>query len=686
MTHRISRAAMAALLAVLAGCGGGDGPTGNGGPTAITATTSLSSTVPVGASAGVFAVKVTDASGSPVADQTVTFTVTNGGTATPASVATNASGVAQSTIAAGTTTGTMTVVASVSTTLSASAVVTVTSAAVGCTTPAIGVAVTFQGVASACLTGAAASTDYTLVAYNSDTVGTQSASITATGVGTPPTATRLSSNDLAASRALVGLSTPTLVPDDAFHMRHLRKSVEMTPRFAAARQWQGARAGLRANRSVVPGDAAAHSAIGANPTIGTVVTLNVNGNQGCSAPINHPVRIMSVGTKAIVMADTLNPSGGFTQADYDQFAASFDTLVYPLDVGNFGAPTDIDGNGRVAIIFTRAVNELTAPNSSSYVGGFFYDRDLFPKTSSTMFACPASNEGEMFYMLAPDPTGIAYEGTDNTTPKSSNIRTTALVKSLTTSTIAHEFQHLINASRKIYVNTTAEGEEIAWLNEGLSHIAEELLYFRQSGRAPRQNLTDANIRLESSANYQIWKDDDAQNFSRFGSYLRAPASSSPRGADDTDDELSTRGAAWSFLRYATDRLYAADTEVWSRLVNSTKTGLGTLRIAYGNDPVGLFRDWTIANYLDDSGVTTDPRYEHLSWNYHDVFSNTFTARVYPLVVTGMAQGVSQSVSVARNSAAYYRLTVPAGGQAQVALTGSGTTPNAKLQFVFIRTR
>jgi hypothetical protein len=616
----------------------------------------------------------------------VSFAVTNGGTATPPSATTDASGVAQTTIAAGSATGSMTVSATVGTSLTTSAVVNVTSPPLGCTTPAVGVPVTLQGVASACLTGAAASTDYTLVAYNSDTVSTQSASITATGVGAPPAATRLFSNDLAASRALVGLPTATLVPDDAFHMRHLRKSVEMTPRFAAARQWQASRTGLRANASVIPGGAAAHSAIGANPTVGTVVTLNVNGNQGCTAPINHPVKIMSVGTRAIVMADTLNPSGGFTQADYDQFAANFDTLVYPLDVANFGAPTDIDQNNRVAIVFTRAVNELTAPNSSSYVGGFFYDRDLFPKTSNTMFACAASNEGEMFYMLAPDPTGIAYQGTDNTTAKSSNVRTTALVKSLTTSTIAHEFQHLINASRKIYVNTTSEAEEVPWLNEGLSHIAEELLYFRQSGRAPRQNLKDANIRLESSTNYQIWKDDDAQNFSRFGSYLRAPGPSSPRGLDDTDDELSTRGAAWSFLRYATDRMYTADTDVWSRLVNSTKTGLNTLRIVYGNDPVGLFRDWTIANYVDDLGVTSDPRYLHASWDYHDVYSKTFVAAVYPLVVTGMTQGASQSVSVARNSAAYYRLTVPAGGQAQVALAGTGAAPNAKLQFVFIRTR
>lgn len=686
MTHRFARTAAAALLSTLAACGGTSGPTEQGGPAAITTTSSPSNTVAVGQSAGVFAVKVTSASGSPVQGTTVTFSVSNGGSASPGSVGTDASGVAQSTISAGTTSGPMTVTATVNSALTASTIITVTPANAACVALGIGIPTVYTGVSSACLTGAAAATDFTVIAYNADTNGVQTTSMTANGVTTPPSSSRFGPSP--ATLSVIG-STPspmTPYPDHSFHQRMLLRSAEMTPLFPAARAWQAARKGTRASTSLVPSGSASHSAIGSTPTVGTVVTVNVNGNQGCSAPINHAARIMSVGTKSIVLADTLNPSGGFTQFDYDQFAADFDTLVYKLDTDAFGTPTDIDGNSRVAIIFTRAVNELTPPNNGSYVGGFFYDRDLFPKTSTTMFACAASNEGEMFYMLAPDPTGIAYQGTDNTTAQSTNIRTTVLVKSLTTSTIAHEFQHLINASRKIYVNSGAQSEEIAWLNEGLSHVAEELLYFHRSGRAPRQNLTDANIRLESSAKYQMWKDDDAQNFSRLGSWLRAPATSSPRGADDSDDELSTRGASWSVLRYAADRFYPDDGDVWFRLVNSTTTGLGTMRIAFGTDMVGLYRDWATANYIDDLGITSDARYQHQSWNFRDVYSKTFTAQVYPLAFNGLVQASPVSVSVARNSAAYYRMTVPAGGTANLALTATGVAPNPKLQFVVVRTK
>jgi hypothetical protein len=108
-----------------------------------------------------------------------------------------------------------------------------------------------------------------------------------------------------------------------------------------------------------------------------------------------------------VLADTTNPSGGFSTADYQRFAARFDTLVYPLDVTNFGAPADIDKNSKVVLLFTGAVNALTPPKSTSYVGGFFFGRDLFPTDSTAEFGegCAGSNYAEMFYLLTPDPTG-----------------------------------------------------------------------------------------------------------------------------------------------------------------------------------------------------------------------------------------------------------------------------------------
>jgi len=73
-------------------------------------------------------------------------------------------------------------------------------------------------------------------------------------------------------------------------------------------------------------------------------------------------RVVAKSARAIVVADTGNPAGGFTDADYRGIAATFDTLVYPVDVRHFGEPTDLDNNGRSIIFYTRAVNELTPAN------------------------------------------------------------------------------------------------------------------------------------------------------------------------------------------------------------------------------------------------------------------------------------------------------------------------------------
>ena len=304
----------------------------------------------------------------------------------------------------------------------------------------------------------------------------------------------------------------------------------------------------------------------ANPrgllNIGDVISLNVNGDSACTRAVLHPVRVVAIGAHSVILSDTLNPKGGFTTADFQRYAARFDTLVYPLDVENFGEPTDIDKNGRIAILFTRAVNELTAPRAASYVGGFAFSRDLFPTVGTTRAqACAGSNQGEMFYLLAPDPFGTI----------NSNVRSVGFVDSVTTSVLAHEFQHLINASRRLYVNNTPAFEE-KWLDEALAHSAEELLFYREAGLGSRLNLDITAIRasqkIRAAFNIEM-----SGNASRYKTYLASPATSSPYSANDS---LTTRGASWSFLRYAIDRVNATDGFAAGSGQTLTSAGTATL--------------------------------------------------------------------------------------------------------------
>src|SRR5256714_7395126 len=278
------------------------------------------------------------------------------------------------------------------------------------------------------------------------------------------TATRVAPSAFALN---AGNQLPALKTDDAFDLGRGDGSIaELTPLIPAARLAKSTGA-ARFNMQL------------ANPQIGELLKLNTNSSSACSNAFMRTGRVVAITDRAIVVADTANPTDGFTTADYQSFGAAFDTLVYPVDTVNFGGPTDVDKNQRVILFFTRAVNELTPPSVNYYVGGFFFSRDLFPTTQNNGVAgCATSNFAEMFYMLAPDPAGII----------NGNTRTIDFVKSVTVATLAHEFQHLINASRHLYVNLGSSAFEDTFLDEGLAHVAEELAFYRSSGLSPRQNI------------------------------------------------------------------------------------------------------------------------------------------------------------------------------------------------------
>jgi hypothetical protein len=288
-------------------------------------------------------------------------------------------------------------------------------------------------------------------------------------------------------------------------------------------------------------------------------------------------------------------------------AKTFDEVVDPLITANFGEPADIDGNDRVVLFFTRSVNEMTPANAEgSYVGGFFFGRDLFPPTrTSGVDGCAASNYGELFYLLVPDPAGLV----------NGNEFTREAVREIAISIVAHEYQHLINASRRMYVSTTAEDFEETWLGEGLSHIAEELLFYKRSGLQPRRDLDPADIRASETIRI-AFNSDAGANFGRFRRYLQKPSINSPYADNDS---LATRGATWSFLRFAADRQTIAENSTWYRLANSSKTGLANLRDTFGADLTTVLRDWSTSAYTDNlPGIAA--RYQQPSWDFRAIYT------------------------------------------------------------------
>ncbi len=616
-------------------------------------------------------VKVTGADGSPLNGIAVQFTVTSGtASALPATAATDTSGQAKATVTLGNSAGNVTVVAAVvgtglatSFTLSAAtSSQTVACAQTPAQTPAVGAVLPNVSSTGVCLGAGTGGADYALVAFYGNPDQSQGAQVNVTSSGATP----LSTPDVAplanvfAAPGQRNLRFAVSDVQEQFDLKLRRMAQKLAPLVP------GARAAMRSG--------AQFNTIPSSMSVGQIVTLNANGTEQCSDPINVGAKVMTVSQTAYVLADTTNPAGGFSSSDYASFATMFDTLINPLDVQTFGQPTDIDHNGKVVILFTKEVNKLTPRGSGGVVGGFFFDRDLFPTTTNAEFeGCATSNFGEMFYVLVPDPNGVY-----------SDPRSASDVLSLTPGTLAHEYQHLINAGRRLYVNTTADYPEAVWLNEGLSHIAEELLFYRATGLAPRQNI-DINAAQPVATQFSNYQ---GANFGRYDQFLSEPPETSPY-ADN--DDLNTRGATWNLLRYLADHHGSSDGTTFFQLTNGPDTGQVNLSAVFGTDYLTQIRDWATSVFSDDVPGVTDTRFIEQSWNMRSIFPHLATGSgqalgKFPLSVIALGDAQPASVLVNAGGVAYLRFTVASGAQASINWTSSGLPVSPFFQFTIVRTR
>jgi hypothetical protein len=514
--------------------------------------------------------------------------------------------------------------------------------------------------ASLCLAGGASGDAvYTYIPVNLSSASALSLSVTASGI---VPATGPPSPDRVPGGLLLGRSgTDAPASDESLHARMMERDArELAPlvRRADARVRPAAAAG-GPRLLIVPGV----------PVVGDLWQLNTA--SGCAgAREDRTGRIVAVGQHVILVADTTNPAGGFTTAQYDSIALEFDTIAYPVVVDNFGAPADVDGNGRVVAFYTRAVNELSPPASSAVVAGFFTARDLF---SAGPESCPRSNEGEMFYMLVPDPTG-AVNG---------NVRTVSFVRGNTVGTLGHELQHLVNASRRVYVNN-APGFEAVWLNEGLSHVVEELMFYRTApGLAPRGNidlgtLTTGPLAARRVAAFNAYAN---SNYGRMRPWLQRPDTAGP--VKDTDG-LAVRGAVWGLLRYAADRRNGDDAQFWFALGNSLTTGKANLQAALGLDPDLWVRDFISAMYADDAVAGIGAAQQVTSWNFRSVYAGLGGV---PHGTRPLTDGVALTLSYSRGGgSAYTRFAIPTNAFARVTALSAGVPPASPYALIVLRTK
>lgn len=421
-----------------------------------------------------------------------------------------------------------------------------------------------------------------------------------------------------------------------------------------------------------------HAHASAPPAVGSTVTLKVltpagfNGTQSaCSAAgfVTTTGIVRYVSRHAIVVSDVTSPPGGFTASDFQAIGSEFDNLIYPTDVGYFGTPTDLDNNGHIYIYYTPAVNKLTPPGeagTTGYVGGFFFAGDLYPPTAA---GCLSSNEGEIFYMLAPDAGAV-----------NGNSFTTTFVREITRGTVAHEFQHMINSGNR-YVSPTSEQFEATWLDEGLAHFAEDAVGRVKAGFADNQTVSNSDIlSLDSAIAHAFF----LQNFARAKYYVERPDTTAAIvNHAKASANLASRGAEWALVRYVADWFNTGgDPRTVTRaLASGPDTGVVNLVKATGVPLDTILAHFLVTLYTDHQPyISASSPFSYKSYDFRDIINGTLIGNegVAGYLPVGQIGNGSSTLTarVPASSAAYFLTAAGASGARTIRITDSGGNPTA----------
>lgn len=302
---------------------------------------------------------------------------------------------------------------------------------------------------------------------------------------------------------------------------------------------------------------------------------------GTDLPSNYATvtaALRYVGAHTLVYSDVDNYTGAsaFNQTDYEELGTQFDSSIHPTDVNAFGPETDIDGNGKVVILFTRVVNSLTEDPTQGFISGFFLMNDLAPG----VFPAGTTNGMEIFYTLVPDNTG------------NWSLLTKSKAKTIASETLAHEFQHMISFGYRFVVlggATNARYVQETWLEEGMSHIAEDL------NGMPEGNTDRADLYLSDPGEASLMN------------------SSAP---------LTQRGGIFLFMRYLGDRY---GNSIYKSILRNTCVGTSCIQNVTGKDFFSNVRDFFAALYLSNSAVPHDDKYDFVSINYPGDYAPLLTS-------------------------------------------------------------
>ncbi|MGE5802283.1 MAG: hypothetical protein ACM358_08480 [Gemmatimonadota bacterium] len=394
-------------------------------------------------------------------------------------------------------------------------------------------------------------------------------------------------------------------------------------------------------------------------------TFKVCAKLDCSRFDNVVARAKAISSKVAIFVDSLAPPGGLDSVQLDSVARTFDQRLYAIDTEAFGPESDINQDSVVMVLMTNTVNKLVttaACNQSGFVAGFFFGVDIDPQFSNDS----RSNKAEVFYSIVADPAGTL-----------SCQHSTAEVLALVPVTFIHEFQHMISFNQHVLVR--GGNGELLWLNEGLSHYAEEL-----GGRSyetnPDARINDCRVSPTATIQCRFY----AGNLLNAYDYLDSTKKHFLLPTEGIGS-LAERGAQWLFVRYLLDRYAGTTRTEWNTftrsMVMTNQVGAANVEAKTGDQFEDIVSRWGLANWVTDI-VSAPAELKYDSWNMHAVFSSLHTQRpgsfpnVYPVSPSVSAgRDVASSGTLRSGSPIYHLATQPAGDPG---FTLSFTAPNGAL--------
>lgn len=380
------------------------------------------------------------------------------------------------------------------------------------------------------------------------------------------------------------------------------------------------------------------------------------------SPIEAEVRV--VGDAGVWVTDLDNPgTGAYTTEEIRELSDRFDSSIYPTEKAYFGRPTDKDRNDRGIFVITKEVNRLGG------ILGFVGSPDLVSRS-----LCPSSDEGELTYLIAPDPNGSMGPAYDKQELFEDASRL-----------VAHEFAHVIQLGRRL---ERRQSLPATWMLEGQANFAEEVVGHAVTGRSTGRDYGGDVAFDRGGGDGTDWYE---TRFLDLAHYFGLNASSSKVGrAPESCTWLvrgwgsgapctgtrSVYGTPSSFLRWLSDHFAAShpggEQGIHRELIDSGRVGFENLESVLGESVDRLLAEWAAALYVDGRVQEAGPRLTFPSWDMADVFGALVpSARLRPYDWPFATSSDTLEVNAA--STAYLRLS----GSRQPATAVSFRSPSGQ---------